>query len=201
MTARRIGILGGTFDPIHMGHLILGTVARSAVSLDAVHYVVANNPWMRPEPPRTPAETRFAMVERALEGVEAMVADRTEIDRGGPSFTIDTVQAILERDADARVVLILGADAAAGLPSWHAADALSQLVEIAVVSREGVTAPILDARWRVTPFAMPTIALSSTWVRSRVALGLPVEFLVPQGVSEMIRHGSLYIEGRSGEQD
>ena len=135
----RIGVFGGTFDPIHTAHLELAEVVRVALRLDQMLLVVANRPWQKEgERPLTPAEDRFAMVEAAVAGWPGLVASRIEIDRGGPTYTIDTVRQLLADHPATEVVLVVGSDVVAGLPTWHDEAALSDLVTLAVVGRPGV---------------------------------------------------------------
>ena len=131
---QRIGLFGGTFDPPHTGHLAGAVAARSALGLDRVIFVVANEPWQKSNQRSvTKAHHRLAMVRLLVEGVDGIEVSDLEISRGGPSYTIDTVKEL--RDGDHEVILVVGADAAAGLDSWDRSDELRELVEVAVVDR------------------------------------------------------------------
>ena len=137
--AERVGILGGTFDPIHIGHLVAAEWTRHALGLDRVLLMVANEPWQKTPTRRvTPAEDRYAMVAAAADGIEWLEAGRMEIDRGGPSYTIDTVSRAQEADARRGAVPHRGRRCGAAVSTWHHVDELIGLVTLVVVDRGGV---------------------------------------------------------------
>ena len=141
---RRLGILGGTFDPVHVGHLVAAVNARYELDLDLVLLVVANEPWQKVAArPVTAAADRLAMVEAAVEGVEGLEASGMEIERGGPSYTADTVAELQDSWPGAELNLIVGADAAVGLSSWERLEEVRSKVVLVVVNRPGTT--IADA--------------------------------------------------------
>jgi nicotinate-nucleotide adenylyltransferase len=196
MTA--IGVMGGTFDPIHIGHLAIGEEAREALALDVVLFVPAGQPPHKPAGSVTSVEHRLAMVELAIAGNPAFELSRIEVERPGPSYTVDTVEA-LARDGD-DLVLILSAETFAELPSWHEPERLFDAARMAVVPREGYPAP--DPAWlaeafpgqeaRVTYLEGPRLGLSSTAIRARVATGRSIRYLVPDMVGAYIADKQLY---------
>jgi nicotinate-nucleotide adenylyltransferase len=133
--AERIGIFGGTFDPPHLGHLVAALWAREALELERVLFVVANDPWQKSGRVHASAEDRFAMTEAACRGVEGLEPSRIEIDRGGPSYTVDTVAELRRRWPRASLWLVVGSDVAASIATWHRAEALAGQVALAVVGR------------------------------------------------------------------
>ena len=187
----RIGLLGGTFDPVHVGHLMDAAAARHQLGLDRVLVVVARDPWQKHGRVIAPAEQRFEMLAAALDGVDGLEASRIELDRDGPTYTIDTVEQLT---APGRVlVLVMGSDVAATLPSWHRVDDLRDLVTLAIVDRDDTRLPAPEG-WRVERVAVPRIELSSTDLRRRVAAGEPVEFLVPTPAVRVMRAYGLYTD-------
>ena len=193
----RIGVFGGTFDPPHVGHLVTAVNVRHALALDRVLLVVANQPWQKVGTrPISPAPDRLAMVEAAVDGVEGLEASAVEIERGGDSYTADTLAALAADHADARLFLVLGADAAAGLPTWERVDEVRRGAELVVVDRPGTAPPAMPEGWRWTHVEVPHLEVSSTDLRDRVADGRPLEYLLPSGVIACVRERRLY---RGGE--
>jgi nicotinate-nucleotide adenylyltransferase len=189
----RLGIFGGTFDPVHVGHLVAALEARQALGLDRVLMVVANDPWQKSGRRRlTPAEDRFAVVAAAVEGVDGLEASRLEIDRGGPSYTADTVRQLAEAEPGAELFLVVGADVAAELGTWHRVEELVKAVTLVVVERGGVRAGPLRGGWRVRKVAIPALEISSSDLRRRFRQGRNVEFLVPEAAIGCIRSRGLY---------
>jgi nicotinate-nucleotide adenylyltransferase len=196
-TGVRVGIFGGTFDPIHIGHLVAALWARDVLRLDQVHLVVANEPWQKTNSRRvTPAEDRLAVVAAAVEGIPGLVASRVEIDRGGPSYTIDTVRDLSAAEPDASLFLVVGADVAADLDSWHEVDDLAGRVSLVVVDRGGVAAPLALPKWHVERLRIPALEVSSSELRERLAEGRSVDFLIPPPAILCIRRLGLYAGGR-----
>lgn len=189
--SEKIGILGGTFDPVHVGHLMDASAARHQLGLDRVLVVPARDPWQKQGRVIAPAEQRFEMLVAALDGAAGLEASRIELDRPGPTYTIDTVE---ELGAPGReLVLIMGSDVAATLDSWHRIDELRKLVTLAIVDRDDVSVPDPEG-WRVVRIAVPRMQLSSTDLRRRVAAGEPIEFLVPMPAVRVIRAHGLYVD-------
>ena len=186
-------MLGGTFDPPHIGHLVTAVDVRHALGLDEVLLVVANEPWQKTAHQRvTPAEDRLALVRAAVHDVEGITASDIEIRRGGTTYTADTLADLAAREPDAELYLILGSDAAAGLPTWERADEVRHRARIVVVPRPGAEQGTPPPGWEWTPVATPRLDVSSTELRARVAEGRPIDFLVPAPVIACIRQRRLY---------
>jgi nicotinate-nucleotide adenylyltransferase len=196
LAGRRIGVFGGTFDPIHRGHVEVAESVRDSLGLDRMLVVVANHPWQKQDRPVTPAEDRFAMVAAALADRPGLEPSRIELDRGGPSYTVDTVRELLQREPEVTVVLVVGADVVAALDTWHEHEALRDLVTLAVVDRPGV--PIVDppAGWRFVHVVVAPMDVSSTELRARLEAGEPVEDAVDEPVIRCMSERGLYATGR-----
>lgn len=193
----RLGVLGGTFDPVHIGHLVAATWARDALHLDRVLLVVANDPWQKSSHRRlTAAEDRLAVVEAAVEGVAGLEASRLEIDRGGPSYTVDTVRALAAIHPDTGIHLVVGADLASELGTWHDADTLATLVRLVIVDRGGVAPTPDPPGWQVLRLRIPAIEVSSSELRDRLAAGRSVDYLIPAPAIRCISRRGLYAGGR-----
>lgn len=193
----RIGLFGGTFDPIHTAHLELADVVRVTLRLDRMLLVVANRPWQKEgERPVTPAEDRLAMVEAAAEGWPGLVPSRIEIDRGGPSYTVDTVRQLLLDEPGAELTVVVGSDVVGGLTTWHDEAALRKLVTLAVVGRPGVAPVPVPAGWRAVSVPAAPFDVSSTELRRRLEQGESVDGLVPEAVIRCIHQRGLYATGR-----
>lgn len=190
---RRTGVLGGTFDPPHIGHLLAALNVRHALDLDEVLLVVANDPWQKTaERPVSPADDRLAMVQAAVDGLEGLVASDIEIGRGGPSYMVDTLGALAAADPEGERFLIVGADAAAGLLTWDRAEQLPGLATLVLVDRPGIVCDAPPEGWPLRRVEIPRIELASTDLRARVADGRPLDLLVPAGVWSVIRDRRLY---------
>lgn len=189
---RRIGILGGTFDPIHVGHLVTAVNVRHALGLDQVILMVANVPWQK-EGQRsiTPALDRLAMVEAAVEGVDGLEAGRLEIDRGGPSYTADTLAALKAQRGEVDLFTIVGDDAAAGIHSWERFGEVLAASTMVVVDRPGVRVDLpADVEW--VRVEVPRLDVSSTDLRARFRDGRPLDYLVTDSVLDVIHSRGLY---------
>lgn len=189
----RIGVLGGTFDPPHIGHLLSARYVQEALSLDEVLLVVANEPWQKVgSRVITPAGDRLAMVRAAAEGHPRITASDIEIERGGPSYSIDTLEHLRKTYPGSELFLIVGADAAAGLSTWERASELPGLAGLAIVDREG--APEVDPPfdWSFVRVAVPRVDVSSSDLRERAAAGLSLEWSVPDAVIDVISGRRLY---------
>jgi nicotinate-nucleotide adenylyltransferase len=193
----RLGIFGGTFDPVHVGHLVAATRVREVLGLDRVLMVVANQPWQKTGARSvTPAEDRFRVVAAAVAEVPGLEASRIEIDHGGPSYTADTVAELLESDPGMVPYVIVGTDVAAGLGTWKRVDELRELVTLVVVERGGVAAEVDVAGWRVERVRIPALDISSSELRERLARGRSVDFLIPAPAIRCIRQLNLYADCR-----
>jgi nicotinate-nucleotide adenylyltransferase len=194
VTGRRVGIYGGTFDPIHIGHLATAVSARHELALNRLLFVVANDPWQKTTAGEevSAADVRFAMVSMAVSGVEGVEASDLELRRPGPSYMADTLNEIRAEEPDAELFLIVGSDVAAGLPTWERADDVRRLATIAVMTRPDHPGAIPPNGWRCVGVDVPQIDVSSTDIRARVAAGKPIDFLVPDGVLRIIEEHRLY---------
>jgi nicotinate-nucleotide adenylyltransferase len=191
----RIGIFGGTFDPVHVGHLVAAVNARHELSLEKVLLVVANQPWQKTGSRAvTAAADRLALVEAAVGDVAGIEASSIEIDRGGVSYTADTVIEVRLEQPDADLFLIVGADAAAGLASWARSDEIKPLVTLVVVNRPGVSSGPSPTRggWRAVSIEIPDLEISSTDLRHRAAGGRPLDYLVPRAAIRLMKERALY---------
>jgi nicotinate-nucleotide adenylyltransferase len=191
VNGQRIGVLGGTFDPVHIGHLVAGMNVRHELSLDLVLFVVAHQPWQKADRRVSPAAERFAMVEAALEGHEGLEASDLEIRRGGVSLTADTLTELRAQAPDAQLFLIIGRDQAGNLDTWERTDEIRALATLAVVGRpgEGGDPP---PGWDAVAVDMPLLDVSSSDLRARFAAGRPVHWLVPDAVERLARERGLY---------
>ena len=188
----RIGLFGGTFDPPHVGHLVTAVNVRHALNLDIVILMVANDPWQKSGARDvTTAEDRFAMVEAAVSVVDGVVAGRDEIDRGGPSYTADTLMALAEKHPGAELFTIVGDDAAAGLPSWTRVEQVAEYSQLVVVDRPGVAVD-LPKQFSWLRVESPRLEVSSTDLRSRFSDGQPLDYLVTEPVLRVIEERGLY---------
>ncbi len=189
----RLGIFGGTFDPPHVGHLAAAVNVRHDLRLDRVLLVVNHVPWQKVGTRRiSPAEDRLAMVAAAVDGVDGLEASRLELDAGGLSYTADTLGALLAEDPERDLFVILGSDAAAGLPTWERVDEVRDLATVVVVERPGSPQAAPLPGWRWERVEVPSIDVSSTELRARAEAGRPLDFLVPAAVVDCIRRRGLY---------
>lgn len=190
---QRIGLFGGSFDPVHCAHVALAQSALAELKLDQLRWVPAGLAYQKARP-LTDAQHRAAMVQLAIAGEPRFVLDESELERAGPSYTLDTVRAAQAVEPGAAWFLIIGADQYAGLHTWKDWPELLARVTLAVANRPGaapaVDAAVLRAPHRVVPLAMMDI--SSTEVRTRVAAGQPVDALVPPQVARYIESHALY---------
>jgi nicotinate-nucleotide adenylyltransferase len=198
----RIGILGGTFDPPHVGHVAAARAALEVLRLDRLLLVVANDPWQKSgQRVVSGAEDRLALTRALAEELppRKVEVSRLEIDRGGPSFSVETAESVAADVARlggrAELFLIVGADLVAELETWHRAGDLKRLVTVAVVTRPTDPTPAVPAGWRVEWLHGPQVAVSSSEVRDRLAAGEPVDDLVPAPVIRCIRRRGLYAVG------
>lgn len=187
----RLGLLGGTFDPVHVGHLVAAQEVLGALHLDRVLLVVAGEPWQKAGSVHAPADLRLAMVEAAVNGIAGIEASGIEVHRPGASYTADTLRELASPGRE--IFLIVGDDVAADLDTWARTDEVRDLATLVIVGRVGDSrvTPSL-AGWRVECVTMPLLDVSSTEIRRRVALGLPVDFVVPSGAVRIIRDRGLY---------
>ena len=199
MTA--LGVLGGTFDPIHVGHLVAAVNVRHALDLDLVLLVVANRPWQKEGTrPVTPAEDRLAVVRAAVGQVPGVEASDLEVVRSGISYTADTLAALHAVEPGADLVLVIGADVAATLGTWERLDEVRARCRLAVVNRPGAPPPRVPTGWRAQVVEIPALEVSSTDLRARVADGRPLDYLVPEAAVREMRRRGLYAPERMDER-
>jgi nicotinate-nucleotide adenylyltransferase len=190
---KRIGVLGGTFDPVHVGHLAAAVAARHALRLDRMLLVVANHPWQKADDRvLTPAEDRYAVTAAAAADVEGLEASRIEIDRGGDSYMADTLAELAAAEPGADLFLVLGADVAAHLETWVRWEEVRRLATLAVVHRPGAPAEPDLRGWRHEVVEAPWLDVSSSLLRSMAHAGKPLDALVPPAALHCIRERGLY---------
>jgi nicotinate-nucleotide adenylyltransferase len=199
----RAGVLGGTFDPIHIGHLVLAEQAREQLGLEEVLFVPAGDPWRKAGKRVTPAADRLAMVELAIEGNPAFRLSRIEVDRPGPSYSVETLAALRGERPEAELYFIVGEDALFDLPNWKDPAGIVSLAYIAVAARGpasrlgGLSASDLEGvvrglGHRFVRIHMPAIGVSATDLRERARRGASIRYLVPDAVARYIAERNLY---------
>lgn len=190
----KVGVLGGTFDPVHMGHLLLAEAAREELGLEKVLFVPAGHQWRKEQVDRdiAPAEHRLAMVRLAIEGNEAFEASAVEIEREGPSYTVETLEALRAEMPGAQFWFVVGADALADMPHWHEAERIFELATVCVAGRPGEDEGGATFGERVTWLKMPQVEISSTDIRERVSAGKSIRYMAPELVLDYIREQRLY---------
>ncbi|HEU4800638.1 MAG TPA: nicotinate-nucleotide adenylyltransferase [Gemmatimonadales bacterium] len=187
-----VGLFGGSFDPIHHGHLILARIAMESLGLDEVRFLPAREQPFKVGQHGAGAEDRARMLELATEGAEGFGVDRMELSREGPSFTVDTLRTLVRESPDIEPVLLLGADAMHDFPKWREVDEVRRLARVAVFDRpDGL--PVTEAVWRRVP--APLIDISSTAIRQRVRDGQSIRYWVPDAVAQYIAAHGLYQDG------
>lgn len=194
---QRIGVMGGTFDPVHHGHLVAASEVAASFELDEVVFVPTGAPWQKVDRDVSPAEDRYLMTVIATASDPRFSVSRVDIDRDGPTYTLDTLRDLSAGHPDAgELYFITGADALAQLLSWRDVQALFALAHFVGVTRPGhvLADPGLPAG-EVSLVEVPALAISSTEVRDRVASGRPIDYLVPEGVARYISKRRLYRQG------
>ena len=196
--ARRVGVMGGTFDPIHVGHLVTAEHARRAFDLDEVLFVPAGRPWQKTHAELAPVEDRFLMTVLATVANPFFSVSRIELDRDGPTYTIETLEALRASSPESELFFITGADAVLEILTWKDPDAVLAGAQFIAATRPGYDLSRLKVELpatlaaRVSAMEIPALAISSTDIRRRVREGLPIMYLVPPGVAEYIRKAGLY---------
>lgn len=192
-TLRRIGLFGGSFDPVHLGHLLVAEAAREELDLDRVFFIPTARSPFKPDNQPAPDASRAAMLRMALTGRTRCELDEQEFHRGGVSYTVDTVRDYVKRFPGAELFWLIGADNVAKLPEWHRAMELAELVQFVAIPRPGEAAVSFPAPFRGQMLTGFPIGVSSSQIRARVKAGLPIDPLVPAAVAEMIRNNQLYL--------
>lgn len=194
--AARIGIMGGTFDPIHHGHLVAASEVADRFQLDEVVFVPTGNPWQKAGRTITAAEDRYLMTVIATASNPRFSVSRVDIDRGGPTYTMDTLRDLREQFPNAQLYFITGADALSSIMSWRDWEHMFELAEFVGVTRPGyeLSEDMLpeEIQRRVHLIEIPAMAISSTDCRERSGQGRPVWYLVPDGVVQYIGKNQLY---------
>ena len=191
MVGERIGVLGGTFDPVHVGHLVAAGDARWALHLDRVLLVVAGDPWQKRGQVAASARDRLALAEAAVADADGIEASAVEVDRTGPSVTADTLEELAAPGRE--FFLLLGADAVANMPTWRRLDETRGLATVVVIERAGdAHAEPPGGGWRYERLSIPRLDVSSSDLRRRLAAGRPVDGLLPVPVIQEIRARGLY---------
>ena len=199
----RLGIFGGTFDPVHYGHLLLAECAREQCRLDQVWFLPAAIAPHKQEQEPTPGNVRIEMLELALAGHEALAVSRYEVDRGGVNYTVETLTHFRQEDPEGELFFLMGADMLWDLPHWRQADRVIELAIPVVVARPGVEEPDFDCLTGIAPserieairrhvVQMPAMGLSSTEIRRRAAAGQSIRFQTPRAVERYIQSQQVY---------
>ena len=186
---KKIGILGGTYNPPHIGHLMIANEVKHALSLDEVRLMPTAMPPHKEADEKVSPTARLEMVQRAISGLEGFTASTFEIDRGGISYTFDTMKQLTELEPDVQFYFIIGGDMIDQLDTWHRIDELVHLVQFVGVNRPGWKS---ETEYPVMLIDIPEIDLSSTLLRQRFRTGGTVAFLIPKQVEDFIREEGLY---------
>ena len=202
-----IGVMGGTFDPIHIGHLIVAEEARTRLNLVEVLFVPAGQPWLKPSSPISVAEHRVQMVRLAIANKPYFKLSTMEIERPGPSYTVDTIAELQgQLGSEHELYFILGWDNLAQLPQWHEPSRLVKMCRLVAVPRVGYTVPDLKSLEAAIPglsqsvilLDTPEIDISASGIRERITQGLSISGLVPEAVERYIRQHKLYLHSNEG---
>ena len=186
----RLGVLGGTFDPVHHAHVVVASDVRDALALDELLLVPAGDPWQKRGQVVASGEDRVRMAELAVASIPGLAVSRIEVDRDAPSVTADTLEALAAPDRE--LFLVLGADAAANMPTWRRLEDTRELATVVVVEREGEHADPPGPGWAWTHVRVPRLDISSSDIRDRLAEGRPVDGLLPGATLAYIREHDLY---------
>ncbi len=189
---KRIGLFGGSFDPVHLGHLLVAQAAREETALDRLFFIPAAQSPFKPASEPAPAAMRLRLLRLALAGQPWCEIDDQEIRRGGVSFTIDTVRDYKRRFPDVELNCLIGADHVPSLPKWREAEELARLVRFVVIPRPGESPAELPSPYRLHVLSGWPLKVSSSQIRARLAAGLRVDHLVPPAVVEVIRQEGIY---------
>jgi nicotinate-nucleotide adenylyltransferase len=197
----KVGIMGGTFDPIHIAHLIIAEEARTRLALDRVIFIPAGEPWMKPERSVSEAGQRAEMVKLAITSNPSFSLSLNEIERPGPTYTVDTLEQLLgELGYDTQLYLLLGWDSVAEMTAWKAPYRVSKMATVVAFPRPGFHKPEIAVLERAMPgitermvfLDAPYLEISSTGLRKRIAEGGSVRYLVPDSVGQYITENRLY---------
>lgn len=197
---KRLGLFGGSFDPVHLGHLLVAQAAHEQLSLDRLCFVpAAQSPFKSSHQP-APASERVRMLRLALAGQVRCDVDEQEIERGGVSYSIDTVTTYLNWYPEAELFYLIGADHVAKLSKWRRSEDLARLVTFVVLARPGEAPPEVESPFVGHPLHGFPVGISSSAVRERVSQGLSIDFLVPSPVADVIHHDRVYYRSKSKDE-
>jgi nicotinate-nucleotide adenylyltransferase len=203
---KKIGVFGGTFDPVHIGHLVAAQIAAEDAGLDLVVFVPAGTPPHKTEQPVTASRHRLEMVRRAVAGNPVFSVSDWEIRQGGRSYTLRTLEYLRSRYADDELYFILGADTLEDLPNWHEPSKVVELARIIAVRRPGydalaalerLSSRIKNIRGRIVYVESPRLEIASSWLRERIRNGRSVDHLIPENVIRYIKENRLYERGEN----
>lgn len=190
-----MGVMGGTFDPIHYGHLVTAEEALVQFGLDSVLFVPTGRPWMKEHEVVSPAEDRYLMTVIATASNPLFRVSRMEVDRDGPTYTVDTLRGLKEiHGADVDLFFITGADAIVEILAWKDHEEVFELAHFIAATRPGYDLEAIQSpnHPEITVMNIPALAISSTDIRRRVAAGLPIRYLVPEGVKSYVEKAGIY---------
>lgn len=194
----RLGVMGGTFDPIHYGHLVTAEEALVQFGLDAVVFVPTGRPWMKEHEVVSPAEDRYLMTVIATASNPLFSVSRMEVDRDGPTYTVETLRGLkADRGPETDLFFVTGADAIVEILQWKEPEELFGLAHFIAATRPGYDLQVLETyapvdRSKISVMNIPALAISSTDIRQRIAEGHPIRYLVPEGVKSYIEKERLY---------
>lgn len=189
----KLGLFGGSFDPVHLGHLLVAQAAREELNLDRLFFIpAARSPFKPQNHPASSAE-RLRLLRLALAGQSGCEVDGQEIQRGGISYTVDTVRDYAQRFVGAEIFYLIGADNVAQLPQWREASELARLAEFVVIPRPGQAAVSFPVPFRGRWLTGFPLGVSSSQIRARIKAGLSIDQLVPAAVAEALRNNQLYL--------
>jgi nicotinate-nucleotide adenylyltransferase len=189
----RIGLYGGTFDPVHLGHLLVAMAAMEELALDQLNFIPAAQSPFKPGTTPTPAPLRLRMLRLALAGFCRARVDTQELDRGGISYSVDTALGYRQRHPEAELLWLIGADHVGSLPRWRDAESLARLVEFVAIPRPGIPMMELPPPYRIRQLRGFPLELSASQIRERARQGASLEPLVPAPVAQVIRSEQLYL--------
>ena len=188
----RLGVFGGAFDPVHTGHLVLASQCREQLALDAVWLVPNGSPPHKDPRGLADAGTRVEMLELATAGDPGLVVSRIEIDRGGVSYTVDTLETIADDDPERELFLLLGADSVADLTNWYQPERICELARVVAVNRGGTTGETAVIGCQIEEVTIPAIDVSSSDIRRRIRQGRSIRHLVPRAVEAYVIEHAVY---------
>ena len=194
----RIGLFGGSFDPVHYGHLLVAQAAWEELRLSRIFFIPAAQSPFKPESNPAAPSQRLRLLRLALAGESRYEIDEQELKRGNVSYSIQTVRAYASRFPQSELFYVIGADHIAQLPKWRSAEELADLAQFVVIPRPGEPPGLLQPPFRQCTLAGIPSGISSSKIRGRVKAGLPIDLLVPAAVAEAIRNDSLYLENAAG---